>query len=105
MPLLRGRGEVLDLGCGRGEALAVLAAEGIPARGVDSSAGMVARCRERGLAAAEGDLFALLAQAGEGSQGGRLAESSPSTSSSTCRPTRSTGWCASPTAPWRRAGC
>lgn len=72
VPLLRGRGEVLDLGCGRGEALAVLAAEGIPARGVDSSAGMVARCRERGLAAAEGDLFARLAEAGESSQGGRL---------------------------------
>lgn len=70
LPELRGRGEVLDLGCGRGEALAVLAAEGVPARGVDSSAGMVARCRERGLAAAEGDLFAVLAEAGEGSLGG-----------------------------------
>lgn len=72
LPELRGRGEVLDLGCGRGEALAVLAAAGVPARGVDSSAGMVARCRERGLAAAEGDLFAVLAEAGEGSPGGRL---------------------------------
>ena len=70
LPHLRGRGEVLDLGCGRGEALAVLAAEGIPARGVDASAGMVARCRERGLAAEEGDLFAALGAAGEGSLGG-----------------------------------
>jgi SAM-dependent methyltransferase len=70
LPYLRGRGEVLDLGCGRGEALAAFAAAGIPARGVDASAGMVARCRERGLAAAEGDLFAALAAAGEGSLGG-----------------------------------
>jgi O-antigen chain-terminating methyltransferase len=73
VPHLRGRGQVLDLGCGRGEALAVLAAEGIPARGVDSSAGMVAQCRERGLAAAHGDLFAVLAAAGEGSLGGVIS--------------------------------
>lgn len=73
VPHLRGRGEVLDLGCGRGEALAVLTAEGIPARGVDSSAGMVAQCRERGLAAAHGDLFAVLAAAGEGSLGGVIS--------------------------------
>jgi O-antigen chain-terminating methyltransferase len=51
----------------------VLAAEGIPARGVDSSAGMVAQCRERGLAAAHGDLFAVLAAAGEGSLGGVIS--------------------------------
>ncbi|HEX6201643.1 MAG TPA: methyltransferase domain-containing protein [Thermoanaerobaculia bacterium] len=61
---------VLDLGCGRGEALAVLAAAGVPARGVDSSAEMVARCRERGLDAAVGDLFAALADAAPGSLGG-----------------------------------
>ena len=73
VPHLRGRGEVLDLGCGRGEALAVLAGEGIAARGVDSSAGMVAQCRERGLAAAHGDLFAVLAAAGEGSLGGVIS--------------------------------
>jgi SAM-dependent methyltransferase len=60
---------VLDLGCGRGEALAVLAAAGLPARGVDASAEMVARCRERGLEADEGDLFAALAAAPPGSLG------------------------------------
>lgn len=54
-------GDVLDLGCGRGEALAVLAASGLPARGVDASAEMVARCRARGLRADEGDLFETLA--------------------------------------------
>lgn len=63
-------GEILDLGCGRGEALALLAAEGVAARGVDSSAGMVAQCREKRLRAEEGDLFAVLAAAGEGSLAG-----------------------------------
>jgi len=61
---------VLDLGCGRGESLALLRDQGIPARGVDSSARMVALCRERGLDAAEGDLFGTLAGAEEGSLGG-----------------------------------
>lgn len=70
LPRLAGRGEVLDLGCGRGEALAVLARAGIGARGVDSSAAMVAHCRERGLAAERGDLFAALAAAAPGSLGG-----------------------------------
>ncbi len=61
LPFLRGKGEVLDLGCGRGEALAVLTAAGIAARGIDTSARMVATCRQRGLEAEEGDLFAGLA--------------------------------------------
>jgi SAM-dependent methyltransferase len=61
---------VLDLGCGRGEALALLGERGIPARGVDSSARMVALCRERGLDAAEGDLFETLAAVPEASLGG-----------------------------------
>lgn len=60
---------VLDLGCGRGESLALLRDQGIPARGVDSSARMVALCRERGLDAMEGDLFGTLAGVEEGSLG------------------------------------
>lgn len=63
-------GGVLDLGCGRGETLAALADAGIPARGVDASASMVDRCRERGLEADEGDLFEMLAGVEEGSLGG-----------------------------------
>lgn len=39
---------VVDVGCGRGEFLDVLAAAGIDATGVDSDAGMVARCRAKG---------------------------------------------------------
>jgi SAM-dependent methyltransferase len=61
LPYLAGSGPLLDLGCGRGEALRTFAAAGIEARGVDSSAEMVARCREQGLAAREGDLLAALA--------------------------------------------
>jgi SAM-dependent methyltransferase len=39
---------VLDLGCGRGEFLDLLAERDIAARGVDRDASMVARCREKG---------------------------------------------------------
>jgi SAM-dependent methyltransferase len=71
LPWLRSLpGPVLDLGCGRGESLALLRDHGIAARGVDSSARMVALCRERGLDASEGDLFATLESAPEASLGG-----------------------------------
>ena len=46
---------VLDVGCGRGEFLALLASEGIAASGVDSDGGMVARCEAQGLAAVQAD--------------------------------------------------
>jgi SAM-dependent methyltransferase len=61
LPRLAGRRRVLDLGCGRGEALALLAAAGHEASGIDASAEMVAHCRARGLSATQGDLFAALA--------------------------------------------
>jgi SAM-dependent methyltransferase len=61
---------VLDLGCGRGEALALLRDHGIAGRGVDSSARMVQLCRERGLEAEVGDLFATLEGLPEGSLAG-----------------------------------
>ncbi|MBW8874962.1 MAG: class I SAM-dependent methyltransferase [Acidobacteria bacterium] len=61
---------VLDLGCGRGEALALLREWGLAGRGVDASARMVELCRERGVEAEVGDLFAALAGAEAGSLGG-----------------------------------
>ncbi|MCZ6726254.1 MAG: class I SAM-dependent methyltransferase [Acidobacteria bacterium] len=67
---LEQRGEVLDLGCGRGEALTVLAGFGIAARGIDSSAEMVRSCVEKGLDAVAGDLFEALAEITPGSLGG-----------------------------------
>lgn len=42
------RAPAVDVGCGRGEFLDVLASAGIAATGVDSDAGMVARCRAKG---------------------------------------------------------
>ncbi len=70
LPYLEGKGEVLDLGCGRGEALELFAAHGFAARGVDSSQEMVALCREKGLTAEQADLFDHLARVGEGTLGG-----------------------------------
>jgi SAM-dependent methyltransferase len=61
---------VLDLGCGRGESLALLRDHGIEGRGVDASVRMVQLCRERGLAAEAGDLFDVLAGTPEESLGG-----------------------------------
>jgi SAM-dependent methyltransferase len=49
LPLVREHQPVLDLGCGRGEFLALLAGEGIAGRGVDSDRGMVDHCLALGL--------------------------------------------------------
>jgi SAM-dependent methyltransferase len=55
LALVRDHQPVLDVGCGRGEFLALLAGEGIEARGVDSDPGMVARSRTLGVDVAQGD--------------------------------------------------
>jgi SAM-dependent methyltransferase len=60
---------VLDVGCGRGEFLTLLAAEGIAARGVDGDAGMVARCRALSLDVERGDVNEHLAGLPDGSLG------------------------------------
>ena len=73
VPYLEGKGEVLDLGCGRGEALAVLGARGIPARGIDSSTQMVEHCRAQGLRAEVGDALERLAAEPEAGLGGILS--------------------------------
>jgi len=62
--------EILDLGCGRGEALKLLTERGFAARGVDASERMVSHCREQGLTAETGDLFAVLSARRESSLGG-----------------------------------
>lgn len=63
-------GEVLDLGCGRGEALLVLERHGVAARGVDASGEMVERTRARGLRAERADLLEYLGGLEEASLGG-----------------------------------
>lgn len=56
LELVRDHAPVLDVGCGRGELLGLLASEGIAAAGVDADPGMVARCVALGLQAALGDV-------------------------------------------------
>jgi SAM-dependent methyltransferase len=73
LPYLGAGGPALDLGCGRGEALALLRDHGIAARGIDGSARMVAVCRERGLEASQDDLFAALAAVPPASLGAVLS--------------------------------
>lgn len=74
LPLLRGLpGPVLDVGCGRGELLHLLAAEGIPAAGVEFNPIAVAECRAKGLSVGEGDGLAALSSKPDGSLGGVVA--------------------------------
>jgi SAM-dependent methyltransferase len=63
-------GPVVDLGCGRGEFLSLLAEAGLEAYGVDQSADMVALCQEQGLKAFQGDALAHLTALPEASLGG-----------------------------------
>ena len=72
--LLRGLpGPVLDVGCGRGELLALLAAEGVPASGVEINPIAVSACRAAGLSVEEGDGLAALSGRPDGSLGGVVA--------------------------------
>ena len=61
LPFFRGRQNVLDIACGRGEFLELMREHKVPARGVDLDADMVGRCREKGLDVIQGDVFAHLA--------------------------------------------
>jgi O-antigen chain-terminating methyltransferase len=63
-------GPILDVGCGRGEFLELCREAGLEARGIDSDPGMVARCREAGLAVEAGDALGQLAALPDGSLGG-----------------------------------
>jgi 2-polyprenyl-3-methyl-5-hydroxy-6-metoxy-1,4-benzoquinol methylase len=63
-------GEILDIGCGRGEFLGAAAAAGLQARGIDLSAESIALCRSKGLAAEVADLFEYLGALPDRSVGG-----------------------------------
>jgi len=71
--LFAGTNDVLDVGCGRGEFLALLEASGIGARGVDTNREMVATARERGLDVVESDALMYLESLADGSLGGLMA--------------------------------
>jgi len=69
-PHFRGRRNVLDLGCGRGEFLERMRALSVSARGIDLSEESVAMCRHKGLAAESADLFEYLSNLPEASLDG-----------------------------------
>ena len=65
-----GASDVVDIGCGRGEFLSVLREGGITARGVDTNAEAVERCREHGLDATRTDALGYLREQADESLGG-----------------------------------
>jgi 2-polyprenyl-3-methyl-5-hydroxy-6-metoxy-1,4-benzoquinol methylase len=73
VPIFAGAGDVLDIGCGRGEFLALLKDAGVNARGVDTNREMVATARERGLDVTQADALACLESLPDGSLGGLMA--------------------------------
>jgi O-antigen chain-terminating methyltransferase len=73
VPIFHGARHVLDVGCGRGEFLALLREEGIGARGIDINAAMVDVCRQQGLDAVEADALTYLEAQPDGSLGGLFA--------------------------------
>jgi len=65
-----GLSDVLDIGCGRGELLAVFQQFGIQARGIDTNAECVALCRSKDLNAEQADMFGYLDSLPDASLGG-----------------------------------
>ena len=65
--------DVLDVGCGRGEFLALLGEHGISARGIDVNPAMVEVCRAHGLDAITTDALAYVRTLPDGSLGGLFA--------------------------------
>jgi SAM-dependent methyltransferase len=66
-------GDVLDVGCGRGEFIELLAGSGIPARGIDLNHEMAESCRGRGLDVVQADAVGYLAGLPDASLGGIFA--------------------------------
>lgn len=73
LPFLHGASDVLDIGCGRGEFLALLRDQGIRAKGIDINGSMVDVCRQQGLDATEADALSYLRAQPDGSLGGLFA--------------------------------
>lgn len=65
--------DVLDVGCGRGEFLQLLAENGVTARGIDLNHEMVQQCQAAGLDVTEADALGYLRQQPDDSLGGLIA--------------------------------
>jgi O-antigen chain-terminating methyltransferase len=72
VPILATASDVVDIGCGRGELLALLKERGVTAHGVDVNPAMVALCRGRGLDVQEGDALSYLQRQVDASIGGLI---------------------------------
>jgi len=73
VPLFKGANDVLDVGCGRGEMLALLSEAGVRSRGIDVNAEMIALCRGRGFHAEQADALAHLQSLPDAALGGLTA--------------------------------
>jgi O-antigen chain-terminating methyltransferase len=73
VPIFGGASDVLDVGCGRGEFLALLRDQGITARGIDLNDSMIEVCLGKGLDASRGDALSYLRAQPDGSLGGLFA--------------------------------
>ncbi|MDA1183463.1 MAG: class I SAM-dependent methyltransferase [Acidobacteria bacterium] len=73
LPFVQGASDVLDIGCGRGEFLALLREHGIRAKGIDINGSMVEVCRQQGLDATEADALSYLRAQPDNSLGGLFA--------------------------------
>jgi SAM-dependent methyltransferase len=73
LPYFEGLSDVLDVGCGRGEFVELLAAHGISARGIDLNHEMAEICRARGLDVQEADVVSYLSSLDDASLGGIFA--------------------------------
>lgn len=73
LPFFAEASDVLDVGCGRGEFLELLAAAGIRGRGIDLNHEMAESCRARGLDVTEADAVGYLSSVADGALGGIFA--------------------------------
>jgi SAM-dependent methyltransferase len=73
LPCFAGATDVVDVGCGRGEFLELLAGAGIRAKGIDLNHEMAELCRARGLDVTEADAVGFLSSLPDASVGGLFA--------------------------------
>lgn len=72
LPFVDQAGLVLEIACGRGEFLSLLAERGVPARGLDKDEGMVAAARAAGLDVVLADALGFLAEPSSAGQFGAI---------------------------------